>query len=108
MRMMMRVCLPVQASNKAIKDGSLATTMGQFVEKYKPEAAHFTTFNGRRTAFFTFNLDKVSDMPSIAEPFFVGLDAEVDLSPAMNLQELKEGLDKAMTGTPKGPPTAHA
>jgi hypothetical protein len=39
MRMMMRVMIPVEAGNAAIKDDSLAKTIQQFMDTAKPEAA---------------------------------------------------------------------
>jgi hypothetical protein len=38
----------------------------------------------------------VSDIPAIAEPLFMALDAAVEFIPVMNAEELKTGLSKAM------------
>ena len=54
MRVMARVSIPVEAGNKGIRDGSLPKVMQQTAERWNPEAAYFTTFDGRRTAFFIF------------------------------------------------------
>ena len=62
----------------------------------KPEAAYFTTEGGRRTAFLFFDLKDVSLMPMVAEPFFTNLNAGIEWSPVMNLEDLKSGIDKAM------------
>lgn len=96
MRMMMKVGMGVQASNKAVQEGALAKTVGAFVERYKPESCWFTADNGKRTGFFVFDLKDPKEIPSIAEPFFMKLDAEIHLSPVMNLDDLKEGVDRAM------------
>jgi hypothetical protein len=37
-------------------------------------------------------MDSTSDLPSILEPLFEGLHAEVELLPVMNAEELKQGL----------------
>jgi hypothetical protein len=55
MRTMARISIPVEAGNKAIQGGSLPKVMQQAIERWKPEAAYFTTFDGKRTAFFVFN-----------------------------------------------------
>jgi hypothetical protein len=94
MRTLLRVSMETNASNAAIKDGSLPKIMQSALERLKPEAAYFCTQEGRRTAFIVFDLQSSSDMPSIAEPFFTGFNAIVDFSPCMNADELRAGLDK--------------
>ena len=97
MRMMMRVYIPVEAGNDAIKSGSLAKTFQHFMDTAKPEAAYFVADGGERTAYFFFDLKQPSDIPAIAEPFFVNLRAAVDITPAMNIEDVKTGL-AALTG----------
>jgi hypothetical protein len=96
MRMLMKVSIPVTAGNKGVKEGVLPRTVMQFVEQYKPEGTWFTAQNGLRTAFFVFDMKNTNDIPSIAEPFFMNLDATVDLSPVMNLEDMKTGVERAM------------
>ena len=92
MRMMMRVYIPVEAGNAAIKNGSLAKTFQQFVDTAKPEAAYFVADGGERTAYFFFDLKEPSAIPSIAEPFFGNLHAAIDITPAMNIEDVRAGL----------------
>jgi len=92
MRMMMRVYIPVEAGNGAIKNGSLAKTIQQFMDAAKPEAAYFVADGGERTAYFFFDLKEPSDIPTIAEPFFSNLQAAIDVTPAMNIEDVKAGL----------------
>lgn len=92
---MMKVEVPVEAGNKAIKDGSLPEIIGKFVEAYKPEAAYFVAENGNRMATFVFNMDSAQDLPSIAEPFFQGLNARIWGWPCMDLADMKAGVAKA-------------
>ena len=61
-------------------------------ERWKPEAAYFTTFDGKRTAYFVFDLPNSLDIPASAEPFFTELNAEVQLAPVMNAEDLQKGL----------------
>lgn len=96
MRMMMKVSIPVEAGNSAIRDGSLPKTVAAFVEQAKPEACYFSTENGRRTAFLFFDMKDATQLPSLAEPFFMNLNAAVDAAPVMNLDDLKAGVEKAM------------
>lgn len=94
MRTLMTVTIPAESGNKAIKDGSIGKILGQFTEQHKPEAAYFTSEGGERAAFFVFDMKDPSDIPSLAEPFFMGLGAKVTFRPVMNGNDLKAGLEK--------------
>jgi hypothetical protein len=99
MRMMMRVSIPVEQGNAAIKDGSLANAFQLFMDSAKPEAAYFVADRGKRTAYFFFDLKQPSDIPSIAEPFFAKLHAAIYVTPAMNPDDVKAGLEAAKSST---------
>ena len=96
MRVMMKVSIPVEAGNKGIKDGLLPKTVMGFVERMKPEACYFGPEDGRRTARFYFDLQDPTMIPTIAEAFFMNLNASIEMSPVMNLDEMKAGVEKAM------------
>jgi hypothetical protein len=96
MRVMLKVSIPVEAGNKALKDGSLAKTMMTFMEKMKPETAYFLPECGKRAAIFFFDLKDPASIPLVVEPFFLSLDASIELTPAMNVEEMKAGVEKAM------------
>jgi hypothetical protein len=97
MRTILKVSLPVEKSNQAIKDGSLPRTMTGFVDEFKPEAAYFYAEGGLRTAIFVFDLRDPAQIPSVVERFFVSLNAEATLYPAMNVADLKKGLETLAT-----------
>lgn len=86
--------MPVEAGNRAVKDGTLGTVMQRAAERWKPEAMYFTTFDGRRTAFMVFDLPDASDIPPFAEPLFMELNADVQLAPAMNGEDLQKGFSR--------------
>ena len=95
MRMLMTVQMEVEAANRAIRDGSWAQTMERVMTDLQPEAAYFTTRDGKRTGYVVFDLKEPSDMPAIAEPFFMGVGASVDMSPCMTVADVQVGLEKA-------------
>ncbi len=66
-----------------------------FIEQTKPEATFFVTEGGRRTGLFFFDMKDSSLLPSLAEPFFLNLNASVEVTPAMNADNLKAGLKRA-------------
>jgi hypothetical protein len=91
---MARISMPVEAGNRAIKDGTLGAVVQRTAERWKPEAMYFTTFNGERTAYLVFDLPDASGIPSFAEPFFTELNASVELAPVMNGDDLQKGLSQ--------------
>jgi hypothetical protein len=95
MRMMLRIVMPVETGNAAVKDGSLPRTFQSIVDKLKPETAYFFPYEGRRSAQFVFDMQDASQLPSIAEPLFTGLNADVSLFPVMNFADLQKGLTEA-------------
>ncbi|NUN48358.1 MAG: hypothetical protein HUU15_05965 [Candidatus Brocadiae bacterium] len=96
MRMLLKVSIPVDAGNRAIQDGSLPKTVDAFVAAHKPEASYFISECGLRTALFVFDLKDPTFIPSVAEPFFMGLGAQITLTPAMDLADLRSGVDRLM------------
>jgi hypothetical protein len=94
MRVMARISVSAEEGNKAIQSGSFAKLMEQTVERWKPEATYFTTFDGKRTFYLVLEMPDSSGIPSFAEPFFETLNAQVDLSPVMNMDDLQKGLSQ--------------
>lgn len=91
---MARVSMPVEAGNRAISNGTIGNLMQGAAERWKPDAMLLTTFDGRRPSCVTFDLPAASDMPPFAEPFFSGLDADLELAPMMNSGDLPKGLSR--------------
>jgi hypothetical protein len=92
MRTMIKLQVPVAAGNDAIKSGRIAEVLGALMSNLHPEAAYFGAEGGERTAYIFFDLTDPSRIPVIAEPLFQNLDASVEISPVMNLDELQSGL----------------
>jgi hypothetical protein len=91
-RTMLRISIPVETGNKAIKDGTLERVMMGTVERLHPESTYFFPENGRRTCLMVVDLKTPADLPSILEPFFMELNAAVDVTPVMIVDDLKKGL----------------
>ena len=98
MRTMLRVQIPVETGNATIKDGSLPNAFQALIDRLKPEAAYFFPDEGRRSALFVFDMQEASQLPSIVEPLFEQLNADVQMTPAMNLEDLRKGLGEIAKG----------
>jgi hypothetical protein len=96
MRTMMKVKIPTAAGNEAIRNGSLPEIVGKALAALNAEAAYFTSEDGMRTALIFFDMADSSGIPPAAEPFFMGLDAEITFTPVMNADEMRAGVGKAM------------
>ena len=94
MRMMLRFTLPVEKGNQAFKDGSLGKTVEALMNKLKPEAAYFSTMDGKRGGMIFFDLADASQIVEIVEPLFSNLNAAVDILPVMTGDDLRKGLTK--------------
>src|SRR6266496_1843534 len=90
MRFLIKVSIPVDAGNTAIKNGSLPRNIESILATQKPEAAYFYEENGKRTGLICVNLQDASEIPAIAEPWFLAFDASVEFHPAMTLETCRE------------------
>ncbi|WP_406452540.1 hypothetical protein OG782_19095 [Streptomyces sp. NBC_00876] len=92
MRVMLRARLDTKTANAAVKDGTLLKIMQSLSEQLKPEAAYFGPSEGQRACTFVFDMSDSSQLPSIVEPLFQGLGAEIEIQPAMNTEDVQKGL----------------
>jgi hypothetical protein len=92
MRIMIKFALPVESGNSAIRTGKLDKVMHQIIEDLKPEAAYFYPTGGERGGFLVVEMQDSSQIADMAERFFFGLNAKVELVPVMSATDLEKGL----------------
>jgi hypothetical protein len=94
MRMLMHVKLPPEPFPTAVRKGTVADTMQRILGESKPEAAYFTEYGGKRGAIFIVDVADASKIPSLAEPWFLLFNADVEFHAVMTPDELgRAGVD---------------
>lgn len=88
MRFLMKVTMPLEPFNQYVRDGSIGARMGKILEEIKPEAAYFTADKGMRGGTLIVHMDDMSQIPSLAEPWFLMFNANIEVHPAMTPADL--------------------
>lgn len=98
MRMMMYVSFPVETFNAAARDGSVGGKIQAILEAQKPESVYFTDLHGKRTAVIVVEIAEATQIPAMAEPWFLAFHAGIEMHPVMVPADLAaaglEGLAK--------------
>ncbi len=90
----MQVKLPIEPFNTYVKDGSAGAKMQKILADLKPEAAYFSEFDGQRGGIIIVNMDNASQIPALAEPWFLTFNARVEFKVAMTPEDLgRAGLE---------------
>jgi hypothetical protein len=85
---MLKASMPIDTGNQNIRSGKLPETIQAILDDQKPEAAYFIAEGGRRTAVLFLDIQDVSQLPAIAEPWFLAFNASVEVTPAMTIADL--------------------
>lgn len=94
MRVMLKATMETEKSNEAIRSGKLPELLQETIERLHPEAAYYGPEEGRRTCFLVFDMQDSSQLPPAAEPFFSQFNAEIEVFPVMNQDDLQKGLSQ--------------
>ncbi|KAA6465474.1 hypothetical protein DYQ86_01420 [Acidobacteria bacterium AB60] len=90
--MLLRASIPVETGNAAVKAGTLGPTITQILAGINHEAAYFYADDeGRRCASVVLDMKSSSEMPALAEPWFLAFNANVSFRPVMTREDLAEG-----------------
>ena len=89
MRMLITVRIPHEPFNTAVKTGTAGPTIGRILEDIQPEAVYFTEQNGTRGAVLVVDVADASQIPSLAEPWFLNFNADCEFRIAMTPEDLE-------------------
>lgn len=89
---MIKFRFPVEAGNSAVRSGKVEKIFQQILEDLKPEAAYFFPEGGERAGLFVVDMQESSQVAEIAERFFFGLNASIEMVPVMAAEDLQKGL----------------
>jgi len=92
MRMMIKFAFPVEAGNEAVRNGKIEKVLMQIAEELEPEAAYFFPEGGERAGLFVVDMTASSQVVEIAERFFFGLSARIEMVPVMAMEDIQKGL----------------
>ena len=88
--MMMMVEFPLEPFNSAVRNGTAGPTMKKILDDAKPEAAYFGERDGKRGGVLIVDVAKPSDVPRLAEPWFLSFNAEVKFRVVMTPEDLAQ------------------
>ena len=90
MRMLMQIAFPPEPFNTAVRDGTVGEKMKKILDAIRPEAAYFTEQDGERGAVLVVEVGSPSDVPRLAEPWFLTFEASMNLRICMTAEDLEK------------------
>jgi hypothetical protein len=94
MRTMLLVELDNETATKAISDGSMSKALEEVLGTLKPEAAYFHPHHGHRGMTLVVDTPDEASIVTMCEPFWMQLNAKVEVIPCMNADDLRGGLSR--------------
>lgn len=95
MKMLLQITMPHEPFNTLVRDGTAGAKMKKVLDAVKPQAAYFLERGGKRTGILVVDVADPSKIPSLAEPWFLTFQADVEFHPCMTPEDLsKAGLEE--------------
>jgi hypothetical protein len=89
MRILMTAKFPNEPFNSLVREGRVEEIMNEIMEFQKPETVYFTEIDGNRGCMALININDPSQLPSVAEPYFLNFNAECHFGIAMSVEDLR-------------------
>ena len=90
MRVMLTATCPIEPFNTAVRNGTAGDILGRILEDAKPEAVYFMENDGQRTAVLIINIERASQIPAFAEPWFLSFNAKCEFRIVMAPEDLAQ------------------
>jgi hypothetical protein len=92
--MILTVEFPNEPFSTLVREKKVGALIGRIMAEIKPEAAYFSEYEGKRGGIFVIEVSSSSQIPALAEPFFLNFDATCKFRAAMTPEDLgKANLD---------------
>ena len=88
MKMLVNVSFPIEPFNTLVREGRAGIILERIIEEIKPESIYFSEREGNRGATFIVEITDASEIPSIAEPWFLNFEALCEFKIAMTPDDL--------------------
>lgn len=88
MRYFLKFRIPIERGNELLASPDFGAKMQQLLTDIKAETCYFSDIDGQRGGYAVVNLNDASEIPLIAEPFFLWLEADIEMMPVMLLEDL--------------------
>jgi len=88
MHMMLKVDVPLEPRNALIRDGEMGELIKEVMDDVQPEMVFFSEEDGTPTTYVLVSIEDGSEIPSVTEPFFLKLNAKVEIHPGMTTEEI--------------------
>ena len=94
MRFMIQFSIPTQYGNEVVRSGKVDKVFKKLGEDLKPEAMYFYPDEGLRAGCIFIQSDNPAIGVAVGERLWLGLQAQVKITPVMNGEELGKGLSE--------------
>jgi hypothetical protein len=88
MRVMVKITIPVEKGNAVTKAGKMSETIQSLLAELNTEAVYLTLERGQRALYIFMNVQNAWELPAINEPWFLALNASIDIQPVVLPEEL--------------------
>jgi hypothetical protein len=86
--MLVNIILPIEPFNSLVRSGKAGEILGRIIEDIQPESIYFSEQEGCRGAIMVVEIKEASEIPAVAEPWFLNFEASCEFRIAMTPDDL--------------------